>query len=402
MEPKRCWHRQPGAGQRSILKIAGIENIEAGTSAWPMQCGAHQPAIAFSNAARPGNKHMFFHQIISPVDEAIDGTAIEVDTPDTIKPVGRGRSFFHVEQAGVAHSGDARINAGKFAVTGNVMWVKNRMTMRELSAPPTDEWRSVLRIFGIGLAAGLFLGFLGPFGTYESLYTGWRLVYWVSLMLGGTLFFPVAYLLARRACARRGLSAWLYVPLVASAGAVPMLIVVIGVSVVMFGDVVHFEVSNYLRVLGISLPMVAVHHLAMEWQADRAAMPEPMRASPRTADTEPPVKITAEAPPAPPRLLQRLPGRLGPDIICLQMEDHYVRVHTALGQALVLMRMRDAIAELDDLVGLQVHRSWWVARQALVGSAREGKSVTLTLANQLVVPVARDRMPELKAAGWLS
>ena len=51
--------------------------------------------------------------------------------------------------------------------------------------------------------------------------------------------------------------------------------------------------------------------------------------------------------------------------IALQGEDHYVRIHTALGSELVLMRLGDAIQELDGLEGERVHRSWWVARRAV-------------------------------------
>jgi hypothetical protein len=90
-----------------------------------------------------------------------------------------------------------------------------------MSGPPLSEWQASIRIMAIGILAGLFLGFIGPFGTYEALYTGWRLVYWVSLMVCGTLFFPVAYIVAREQFERHHINPWIYVPVVAALGAVP-------------------------------------------------------------------------------------------------------------------------------------------------------------------------------------
>ncbi len=267
--------------------------------------------------------------------------------------------------------------------------------MRELSILTVGEASSATRLFAIGGTAGLFLGVVGPFGTYDSLYLGWRLVYWVSLMLCGTLFFPVAYLTARQFCAQRGLSPLLYVPLVAVLGALPMMFVVMGVTSAMFAENMAFRFDNYLRVVAISLPMVALHHLFVEWRKLPPASP-PQAQQPLT------IAEAVETPPAPVRLLARLPGRLGTEILCLQMEDHYVRVHTALGQEMILLRMRDAIAELDGLEGLLVHRSWWVARHAVASTVRDGKSLTLSLHNKIDVPVARDRLAEVKAAGWLA
>ena len=100
-------------------------------------------------------------------------------------------------------------------------------------------------------------------------------------------------------------------------------------------------------------------------------------------------------------LLDQLPPALGSVVIALQMEDHYVRVHTALGSELVLMRLRDAITHVSDTEGRQVHRSWWVARLAVEDVRREGRNVRLVLPGGLEAPVSRAQVAELKEAGWL-
>ena len=101
-------------------------------------------------------------------------------------------------------------------------------------------------------------------------------------------------------------------------------------------------------------------------------------------------------------LRERLPFRhRRADIYALAAEDHYLRVHTSAGDALILMRLYDAIRELDGIEGSQTHRSWWVAKNAVADAARGGGKAALTLKNGLCVPVSRSYVKALKQDGWL-
>jgi hypothetical protein len=93
--------------------------------------------------------------------------------------------------------------------------------------------------------------------------------------------------------------------------------------------------------------------------------------------------------------------RLGREVLCLQMEDHYVRVHSRDGSRLVLNSLARAVAELKAVDGMQVHRSWWVARHAVDALIEDGRNVRLRLTNGLEAPVARTKIAALRAAGWL-
>jgi DNA-binding LytR/AlgR family response regulator len=107
----------------------------------------------------------------------------------------------------------------------------------------------------------------------------------------------------------------------------------------------------------------------------------------------------ASAPP--PKFLARLPPKLqGGELYAVEAEDHYLRLHTSLGQDLILMRLADAIAELDGLEGAQTHRSWWVAKAAVSDVERGDGRATLTLKNGAEVPVSRGFARQLRAAGW--
>ncbi|WP_375393378.1 LytTR family DNA-binding domain-containing protein [uncultured Sphingomonas sp.] len=131
------------------------------------------------------------------------------------------------------------------------------------------------------------------------------------------------------------------------------------------------------------------------------------RATGPGAAAAPPVAVPdgvqpgADPSPAPPRFLDRLPPAIGSDLIALEQEDHYLRVHTALGSALILMRMRDAADELAAVDGARIHRSWWVARDAVAAVIRRDRAVALRLVNGLEAPVARAAAPALRARGWL-
>jgi hypothetical protein len=106
-----------------------------------------------------------------------------------------------------------------------------------------------------------------------------------------------------------------------------------------------------------------------------------------------------EAPP--PRVLARLPARLaGAELYAVEAEDHYLRLHTSQGQDLILMRLSDAIEELEGLEGAQTHRSWWVAKTAVENAERLDGRAVLTLKDGAEVPVSRGFARPLRSAGW--
>lgn len=84
------------------------------------------------------------------------------------------------------------------------------------------------------------------------------------------------------------------------------------------------------------------------------------------------------------------------DVHCLQMEDHYVRIHRPGGSTIELMPMKSAIARYGRPDGLRVHRSWWVARGAIRAVEQQGRSWRLVLDNGLVVPVARSCVTQVR------
>jgi hypothetical protein len=101
------------------------------------------------------------------------------------------------------------------------------------------------------------------------------------------------------------------------------------------------------------------------------------------------------------RLALRLSPAVGRNILALQAEDHYVRVFGSEGSDLVLMRLSDAIDELDGKEGLRIHRSWWVARSAIKGMIGRGRQKLLRLSNGVDAPVARNLVHRVKEQRWI-
>ena len=67
----------------------------------------------------------------------------------------------------------------------------------------------------------------------------------------------------------------------------------------------------------------------------------------------------------------------------------------AKGDTLVHYRFRDALHDLKELDGLQVHRSYWVRRSAIAQRFTENQKHFLRLSTNLKVPVSRSYLAML-------
>lgn len=100
--------------------------------------------------------------------------------------------------------------------------------------------------------------------------------------------------------------------------------------------------------------------------------------------------------------LERLPVKYRTaELYAISSEDHYLRVHTSLGEELILMRLADAVRELARADGLQVHRSWWVAKAGIQDEKRADGRSLLVLPSGTEVPVSRSYRAKAKEAGLI-
>ncbi|WP_029008591.1 LytTR family DNA-binding domain-containing protein [Azospirillum halopraeferens] len=233
---------------------------------------------------------------------------------------------------------------------------------------------------------------IGPFGTFAELSVGQRLAYWGGLMGCGFALFHATGAAAVRIAARRGVG-W---P-AAVAG------LVAANAAVMTGAValVERELRGHDFLSPSGLAELYAYVLVITLLVSAAPLWLELRAHGLLAGTGP-AEPSAPPPARPPAFLDRIPPRLGRELLALEMEDHYVRVHTPLGSDLILMRLRDAVAELDGADGLQVHRSHWVAARAVTAVERRGDGrLILVLSTGRRVPVSRRYAAAVRGAGWI-
>ncbi len=85
-------------------------------------------------------------------------------------------------------------------------------------------------------------------------------------------------------------------------------------------------------------------------------------------------------------------------ILVLTAQDHYVEITSTNGKKLVRMRMREAIAQMQDQDGLSVHRSYWVAKDAIQSLQKSEGKHFLLLINGDKIPVSPSKLAGVKEA----
>ncbi len=232
------------------------------------------------------------------------------------------------------------------------------------------------------LAAAGFLSFSGAFGTDHAPLVI-RFGFWVGLLAIGTGFNRLAQLaLTRRRVPASPMLGALGVSLAISLPMTPVVVLMVKLT---FGDQhAGWRLWAYVLLanLAISAAVAALHVLAERHE---------------------PISTHAAAPgDAPSTFLKRLPPKLrGAELYAVEAQDHYLRLHTSGGSDLILMRLADALDELEGLAGARIHRSWWVAREAVQGVRRDNGRILLTVPGGVEAPVSRTYLAALREEGWL-
>jgi len=230
------------------------------------------------------------------------------------------------------------------------------------------------------LAVALLLAAVGAFGSYTSMGLPLRLLHFatVGLLVG-------ALATALSVAAQRYLFA----------GALPFwaVLAIAAVTAPPGGWIVQELLSAWApRALRhVSYPELTAQVLLVNlligtaaWWMRRLSAPTVIPAAP-SASAEPDL------------LRSKLPFALrGAAILSLSAEDHYVRVRTDRGQALVLMNLTDAATALGPHAGVRIHRSHWVTHDIARGATRQAGRLVVRLADDTVLPVSRAGQKSLR------
>lgn len=258
------------------------------------------------------------------------------------------------------------MNKGVFFVSDGKLQVTLREWRHQMARP-----KRLVALAGIGA----ILGVAGPFGTEDSLWLGPRLLYWVVIVY---TTYATGALVA--AVIDPWLAAWPRIGQILGFGLINGLAVwavVMAINLMAFRP--HIDLAAMLDLLG-GVMVISVIISAVTSILNTPADPAP-----------------AGTPP----ILDRLPFEKRGALVALSVEDHYVRVQTVKGEEMILMRLSDAMREVGETAGAQVHRSHWAAFQAVAGARREGERAILTMTTGAEIPVSRANLPKIRAAGLL-
>lgn len=87
-------------------------------------------------------------------------------------------------------------------------------------------------------------------------------------------------------------------------------------------------------------------------------------------------------------------------LLTIQAQEHYVQLNCINRNGMTRLSITKAIAQLDGVDGMQVHRSWWVARQAAKQLRREDGKQVLELNTGELIPVSRGRSAAVR--DWMN
>ncbi len=247
--------------------------------------------------------------------------------------------------------------------------------------PPLPRWAIDLSLLS---AVGLLMGFLGPFDS-DSTPVAVRYAYWMICVVGGGLIGVGADELLRRIVMRP----WTRMAAVSVLMTPAVTLLVLITQHLLVDQPITWQAYRWLlwQVWPIMLAVMAIR--ALVWR--RAAVVVETR--------------TVIAPPLPEAeaaFRRRLSAkRREARLIAIEAHDHYLKVHTDAGAELITLRFADALDELARAHGWRVHRSWWVAADAVEGLQWRRGTGEIRLAGGLTAPVSRTYRPVLKEAGWL-
>lgn len=214
---------------------------------------------------------------------------------------------------------------------------------------------------------------LGPFGTYQ-LFDFWtRVVFWSVVItgIGALMHFCIVMVLDGEIFARLP---WLgRVAIGSCVAAVPSVGLILFSTHAMFPEAVS---SNTFPLLWFQVAVIGSVAGAFEYRP-RAPLPE---TGPRRS-----------------RFHDRLPRDAHPDIVSMTVNDHYVEVSTVEARHLVLIRLTDAIDEIDGVAGVRLHRSHWAAAPHIRGVERRDRKFYARLSDGRDLPVSKTYLDDVRA-----
>lgn len=250
---------------------------------------------------------------------------------------------------------------------------------------------------GVWLACSALAAFSGPFGTYQSATFLESLGVWSVLLGCGTLTAIVMFELCRVVAPRQSR---------VQLNVIFFIIGGIAIAGVIDGLLTHWIESSppdrpglvmlWLYVIAVMLVVIFVRRTLPEFQEEENPY-YPVKVSEHDPAKAPEQGLASL--PAHSRLAQRLDLAQDVRIIHISANGHFIEVQTCKDSHRIRMRFSDAVAELDETVGLTVHRSHWVHLDAVKGWVRQTPKPYIVLENETRIPISKTYFARVEEAG---
>ncbi|GAB4361501.1 MAG: LytTR family DNA-binding domain-containing protein [Oricola sp.] len=232
----------------------------------------------------------------------------------------------------------------------------------------------------------------GPFGTYLELDTVPRFAYWLAAAAGCGFFMNIGIYFALTHPQIGRFSALMRLAAAVLIAAIPGALVIMILEFLFRGTtltpVFAAKAWSFIAIIGF----VIAQNDYREFLSN-ACPGEPFAQAFRMpADSESAIGPGADEA----VFFRHLKPQIGRRLVSLSMHDHYLEVVTDSGRDMILKRMGDAVAELVDYPGLQIHRSHWVALDAVADVERENGKTHAVLRDGRKLPVSRARAGDLR------
>lgn len=240
------------------------------------------------------------------------------------------------------------------------------------------EMRSTFSKLGYWLVLGAIASITaisGPFNTISEFSLLQRFAYWGAIVVLTAIAAQFTGIFVSYFLRSKSLNKYLEIFGTGLAASIPVTLIVWVISGLVAGNT-ESGVSGLIELLPQTVPICFVIVLAYYFLGRARAQ--------------------NEQPTSEPAFFKRLPVELGKQIYSLQAQDHYVQVTTSRGSELILIRLEDAIGEIEGVEGFRTHRSWWVAKDAVQKLHRTNGKVQLVLKNQDTIPVSRSHQSNVK------
>lgn len=84
------------------------------------------------------------------------------------------------------------------------------------------------------------------------------------------------------------------------------------------------------------------------------------------------------------------------ELVSMMAQDHYVEVTTSAGSHLNRMTMKDAVNAVPQSVGMQIHRSHWVAFSAMQSIKKSEGRTYLAIRNGTQIPLSKSKVMQVQ------